>query len=69
MVKFSFDNILNENEKVLLNDKPVGFITSVNIKDKTAIGFILRNIAESGKELKSSQSVLKILNICQELNV
>ena len=69
MVKFSFDNILNENEKVLLNDKPVGFITSVNIKDKTAIGFILRNMAESSKELKSSQSVLKILNICQELNV
>jgi folate-binding protein YgfZ len=69
MVKFSFDNVLDENEKVLLNDKPVGFITSVNIKDKTAIGFILRNIAESGKELKSSQSVLKILNICQELNV
>jgi hypothetical protein len=57
MVKFSFDSILDEDEKMFLNDKPVRFITSVNI------------IAESGKELKSSQSVLKILNICQELNV
>ena len=69
--KFQIEKSVEENEKIYLNDKPVGVITSVSPDKTTALGYILRSLFEEGKTYKTDNGELKIIKECnfENLNI
>ncbi|GAB6073035.1 hypothetical protein JCM14244_14120 [Venenivibrio stagnispumantis] len=62
--KFEILNNLKEEEKII-EEKPIGFISSINSENNYALGFILRAKAEEGKIYKTENNgEIKLLKIC-----
>lgn len=64
MAKFSFNKEIKEGDKIILDEKPVGVITSITYDGKEGLGFILRSKAEEGKNYNG----IILLKTCEELN-
>ncbi|WP_297453354.1 folate-binding protein [Persephonella sp.] len=62
--KFQIEKPVEENEKIYLNDKPVGVITSVSPDKTIALGYILRSLFEEGKTFKTDSGEVKIIKEC-----
>ncbi|MGC8941255.1 MAG: YgfZ/GcvT domain-containing protein [Sulfurihydrogenibium sp.] len=65
MAKFQFDKEVNEGDKITLEGKPIGTITSLTKDKKEGIGFILRAKVEEGKNFDG----IILVKTCEELNV
>ncbi len=65
LAKFSINGDVNENDKILSDEKSIGIITSVNFKKDTALGYILKAKLEEGKEFTAGNGKVKPENICE----
>jgi len=63
-VLFRVDGDLSLDEKILMEGKPVGIITSLTSDKSYGIGYIFRNLAEKGKEFKTENGKIVILKEC-----
>ena len=64
LVLFKTEGNLRENEKILLNGKPIGIITSLASDRNCGLGYVLRNFAEENREFETEKGKIVILKEC-----
>ena len=62
--KFEIEGDINETDKIISDNKPIGVITSVNSKKDTALGYILKSKIENSNQFETSSGKLIYKNIC-----
>ena len=61
---FKTEGNLNENERILLNGKTIGTITSLTPDKRYGLGYVLRNFAEKNREFETENGKIVILKEC-----
>lgn len=69
LTKLSYKGNIKEGDKILFNDKNVGFITSIDELNKVALGLVLRAYAKKGNIFSKDDTILNIEDVCEDLNV
>ena len=64
LVLFKANGNLNENEKILLNGKTIGIVTSLTPDRNYGLGYVLRNFAEENREFETENGKIVILKEC-----
>lgn len=69
LVKLSYEGNIKDGDKIVFNNKNIGFITSTNDLDKVALGLILKAYAKEKNIFSKDNIILKIDKVCEDLNV
>ncbi len=69
LAKLSYEGNIKKGDKIIFNDKNVGFITSIDNLDKVALGLILKAYAKEENIFSKDSTILKVDKVCEDLNV